>query len=77
MPLSPAERARRYRLRQGIPFVPQTCPACGGSIGAKRSAVSDVLCRPCWERLTPDGRAAKADRVRRSRAKQMQRATPS
>ena len=73
MPLSPAERARRYRQRQGVPFEPQTCPVCGGTVGSKRSAVSDALCRPCWERLTPEGRAAKADRVRRSRQRMAQR----
>lgn len=70
MTLTPAERARRYRQRQGEPFTPATCPGCGGAVGAKRCAITTELCRPCWEQLTPEGRQDKAERVRRARARQ-------
>lgn len=65
MPESAAERAKRYRERRAgrLPELPP-CQACG--VAVRRGG---LLCSKCWERLTPEGRAAKAERVRRSRAK--------
>jgi len=62
-----SERQRRWRqrLKAGITWQPLTCQACGG----RRGGTHGALCSRCWERLTPDGKAAKAERVRRSRAK--------
>jgi len=63
-----AERARRYRERQAGRLPPPevlTCAACGTRISGTHGAI----CSRCWERLTPEGRAAKAERVRRSRAR--------
>ena len=61
-----ADRYRRWYARQkaGITWQPLTCDACGRNI----SGAHNTLCSRCWEKLTPEGRAAKAERVRRSRA---------
>lgn len=67
MPDSDAERARRYRLRKAgqlPPAEPLVCATCGGP----RRGRHGPLCRECW-RLTPEGRADTAERVRRSRAR--------
>ena len=64
-----AERSRRYRERKAgrlAPVQPLICAACSNG----RSGRYGPLCLSCWERLTLEGRAAKADRVRRSRARQ-------
>jgi hypothetical protein len=62
-----AARQRRWRERQqaGTPWQPPVCAACGSNT----SGTYSNLCRRCWERLTPEGRAAKAERVRQSRAR--------
>ena len=63
-----AERARRYRERKAgrLPAVEQqTCPACGRSHTGARGA----LCSRCWQSLTPEGRADRAARVAKARAK--------
>ncbi len=62
-----AERQRRWYARQkaGTPWQPIACQACGGN----SSGTHGELCVRCWERLTPEGRAAKAERVRQSRAR--------
>ena len=63
-----AERARRYRERKaGRLPPPQTliCIACG----ANHRGAHGELCSRCWERLTPEGRRAKADRVAKVRAR--------
>jgi hypothetical protein len=63
-----AEWSRRYRERKAgrlPPPAPLICSACGL---AHRGA-HGLLCSRCWERLTPEGRAFKAERVRRSRAR--------
>jgi hypothetical protein len=65
-----ADRQRRWRARRkaGTTWQPLICQSCGKPhIGAHGS-----LCSRCWEQLTPDGRAAKAARVRRSRARKRQ-----
>lgn len=64
-----AERQRRWRERQAGRLPPAdrpVCPACG----IVHTGARGPLCSRCWERLTPDGRAFKAERVARSRAKQ-------
>ena len=63
-----AERQRRWRERQAgrLPAAPRpTCPACG----IQHTGARGALCSRCWERLTPEGRQFKADRVARSRAR--------
>ena len=59
------QRAWYARQKAGTPWQPPTCQACGCNI---RGAHGE-LCSRCWERLTPEGRAAKAERVRLSRAR--------
>lgn len=62
-----AERQRRWYARQraGESFQLPACAACS----SPHRGAHGVLCSRCWERLTPEGRAAKAERVRRSRAR--------
>ena len=63
-----AERARRYRARKAGKLPPverPTCPACG----ITHTGARGVLCSRCWERLDPAGRAFKAARVAKVRAK--------
>jgi predicted amidophosphoribosyltransferase len=63
-----AERSRRYRERKAgrlPPPQPPICPACGLAHRGARG----ILCSRCWERLDPAGRAFKAERVRKARAK--------
>ena len=70
--LTAAERQRRYRERKAGRLAPAqrpTCPACG----ITHTGARGVLCSRCWERLTPEGRAYKADRVARSRARKRER----
>jgi hypothetical protein len=68
-----ADRQRRWRERQqsGTPWQPPVCASCGRNTsgGNTSEATYDPWCRRCWERLTPEGRAAKAKRVRQSRAR--------
>lgn len=61
-----AERQRRWRERQkaGTTWQPLTCQACS----SQHRGAHGALCSRCWERLTPEGRAANAERVRKSRA---------
>ena len=68
MPDTPADRAKRYRERKAgrlPPLQPPVCPACG----LLHRGARGLLCSRCWERLTPEGRAFKAERVRRARAR--------
>ncbi len=63
-----AENQRRWRERQAgrLPPAPRpVCPACGITHRGARG----LLCSRCWERLDPAGRAFKAERVRKVRAK--------
>jgi endogenous inhibitor of DNA gyrase (YacG/DUF329 family) len=64
MPLTPAEKVRRHRLRQAgkLPPLP-TCPECGRAVISTRTA---PLCSRCWK-LTPEGKAADAERKRKAR----------
>ena len=61
-----AKRQRDWYARQkaGTAWQSPTCQACGRN----SSGIHGVLCSRCWERLTPEGRAAKAERVRLARA---------
>lgn len=68
MPDTPADRARRYRLRRAGQLPPAEsllCIACGKPHRGKHGQ----LCRDCWRSLTPEGRADRAERVRRARAR--------
>jgi hypothetical protein len=64
-----AERSRRYRERQAGRLPPTQRPACE-ACGITHTGAHGLLCSRCWERLTSEGRAAKAERVRKSRARQ-------
>jgi hypothetical protein len=60
-----AARQRRYRERQAgrLPAADRpTCAACG----ITHTGARGVLCSRCWTRLTPEGRAERAERVRRA-----------
>ena len=64
-----AARQRRFRERQAGRLPPAArlvCQACGASHTGTRSL---VLCPRCWERVTPEGRRFKADRVAKARAR--------
>jgi len=70
MPNDPtnAARQRRWRERQAErlpPVVRVPCEACG----ILHTGARGLLCSRCWERLTVEGRDAKAERVRQSRAR--------
>ena len=64
MPLTPAEKTRRHRLRQSgeLPALP-VCPDCGRSVISSRTL---PLCSRCWRR-SPAGRVTDAERKRRVR----------
>ena len=60
-----AARSRRYRERQAgrLPPAPRVpCQACG----ILHTGARGLLCSRCWTRLTSEGRADRADRVRRA-----------
>jgi hypothetical protein len=61
------ERQRRWYARQkaGLTYQPLTCQHCGSNNSGKHGP----LCRACWIRFTPEGRAVNLDKVRRSRAR--------
>ena len=63
----------RYRERKAGRLPPPErprCPACD----LLHTGVKGPYCSRCWEKLTPEGREAKARRVRDSRAKAKARA---
>jgi hypothetical protein len=62
-----AQRQRDWAARQkaGTPWKPFVCAACG----ANSSGKYDPWCSRCREKLTPEGRAVKARRVRKAKAK--------
>ena len=65
-----AERQRRYRERQAGRLAPPqrlTCSACGRN----HTGIHGVLCSRCWTALTPEGRADRAARVRKTRARRL------
>jgi hypothetical protein len=67
MPVSNSERQRawRDRQRQSVAWQPLICAACG----SPHRGAHGVICASCWTRVTPDGKAANAERVRRAREK--------
>lgn len=69
MALTPAERKRRQRLREAGLLAPLRCEGCGGPHRGRHGGI----CRRCWERLTPDGRRDRADRVARAKRAKKQR----
>ena len=62
-----ADRQRRWRDRQaGRPVLdPPSCQACGRT----HTGAHGLLCSRCWTSLTVEGRADRAARVARSRAR--------
>lgn len=63
-----AERAWRYRARrrgQLPPVIRLACTACGRI----HTGAHGELCSRCWTATTPEGRADRAARVARSRAR--------
>jgi len=63
-----ADRQRRWRDRQAgrlAAAVQLNCQACGKLHTGARGA----LCSRCWQSLTPEGRADRAARVAKVRAK--------
>jgi hypothetical protein len=78
MPEDPtnAERQRRWRERQAEQLPPAArvpCQACPTLHTGKHG----VFCQRCWLRLTPEGRADVAERVRRGRARRRASSNPS
>ena len=70
MPEDPtnAARQRRWRERQAErlpPVVRVRCVCCE----TMHTGAHDPFCQRCWLRLTPEGRANVAERVRQSRAR--------
>jgi hypothetical protein len=71
-----AARSRRYRERQAERLPPavrvpcETCPT-------RHTGKHGRKCQRCWLRLTPEGRADVAERVRRSRARRRASISPS
>jgi hypothetical protein len=63
-----AARQQRYRERKAGRLPPVEKPACIACGIFHRKAHGD-LCARCWERLTPEGRKARSERVKRSVAK--------
>jgi hypothetical protein len=58
-----AEASYRARQRGELPRVAWLiCEACGARHKGTRHT---LLCPSCWERLTPDGRQCRTDRVKR------------
>jgi hypothetical protein len=70
-PSTPRQAERYARLKAGTPWQPTTCKNCGGNTtgGYTKTPLYDPWCRRCWEKLTPEGRHAKAKRVRETRAR--------
>jgi hypothetical protein len=60
-----AARSRRYRERKAGRLPPAQRLACQ-SCGILHTGARGLLCCRCWRRLTPEGRAERAARVRRA-----------
>ena len=69
-----AQRQRDWYARQkaGTPWQPLICQACGRNTRGAHGA----LCCRCQLRLTPEGRASEAERVRQSRARKRASTNP-
>lgn len=66
MPLTPAEKQRRYRQRKAGVLHPATKPTCSGC-GAGRGSAHGDLCRICWRRSS-EGKQVLARQQRERRA---------
>jgi hypothetical protein len=62
-----AERSRRYRERKAGRLPAPDQPACI-ACGRTHTGARGLLCSRCWQSLTPEGRADRADRVAKARA---------
>jgi len=63
-----ADRQQRWRDRQAdrlAAAVRVSCQACG----KLHTGARGLLCSRCWQSLTPEGRADRADRVAKTRAR--------
>jgi hypothetical protein len=66
-----ADRQRRFKLRRAGLLPPAAKIACiGPGCTTTHDGRHGLLCSRCWERLTPEGRADRAARVARFRARQ-------
>ena len=63
-----ADRQRRYRERRAGRLAPAQLLACA-ACGRNHTGRHGLLCSRCWTALTPEGRADRAARVARSRAR--------
>jgi hypothetical protein len=63
-----ADRARRFRERQAGRLPPVERPSCQ-ACGSARTGARGLLCSRCWQYLTPEGKADRAARVAKVRAK--------
>lgn len=61
-----AARQKRYRERQAGRQTPAAKPACL-DCGIIHTGAHGALCSRCWERLTPEGKRSRADRVAKAR----------
>ena len=69
---SSAERQKRYRERKAGRLPPVERPACS-ACGIIHKGKHGYLCSRCWERLTPEGRKARSQRVLLSIARKRDR----
>ena len=60
-----AEYQRRWRERRAGRLPPVERPCCT-ACGKGHRGAHGALCASCWERTTPEGRAAHSERVRRA-----------
>lgn len=62
-----ADRQRRWRERRkaGASYQPLICAACSRN----HTGAHGVLCNRCWQSLTSEGRADRAARVAKARAR--------
>jgi hypothetical protein len=74
MPLTPAERTRRYRLRKVGELPPAPGKACATPECPRRSIGNHgPLCSRCWLKFTPEGRAKAAEWARQQTHRQRER----
>jgi hypothetical protein len=63
-----SDRQQRWRDRQAGRLPPAQRPACQ-ACGIAHTGARGQLCSRCWQSLTPEGRADRAARVAKVRAK--------
>jgi hypothetical protein len=67
-----AEHQRRWRERQAGRLPPVKRPCCT-TCGKVHRGAHGALCASCWERITPEGKAAHSERVRRAQRRKRDR----